>query len=62
MHVSCTVFELQRVICQKPPILTYLTSIWRPRWGNPVRISQRSLASENQSPWAGVWYCLHDPF
>jgi len=27
MHLSCTVFELQQVICQKSPILTYATWI-----------------------------------
>ena len=29
--------------------------------GDPGRISRRSLASENQSPWAIVWRCLCDP-
>ena len=29
------VFELQRVICQKLPILTYPTCIWHLRWGDP---------------------------
>jgi len=33
MHLSCTVFELQQVIYQKSPILTYSTCIWRPHWG-----------------------------
>jgi len=28
MHLSCTVFELQRVICRKSPIVTYPTCIW----------------------------------
>jgi len=44
---SYTVFELQQVICQKSPILTYPTCIWHTRWGDPVQISHRSSASEN---------------
>ena len=35
--------------------------IWRPVGADPGRISRRSLASENQSPWAIVWCCLCDP-
>jgi len=35
--------------------------IWRPRWGDPSRISTRPLVSENYSPWVIVWRCLHDP-
>ena len=46
MHLSCTVFEFQRVIYQKSPILTYSTCIWHPHWDDAVRIS-RSLTSEN---------------
>jgi len=33
MSVSCTISEVYRDIDQKSPIWTYLTSIWRPRWG-----------------------------
>jgi len=47
MHASCTIFELQQVICQKSPILTYPTCIWCLHWSDPIQISQRSLASEN---------------
>ena len=28
-----------RHVGRKSPIWTYLTSIWRPRWGDPVGIS-----------------------
>jgi len=45
MRISCTVFELQPVICQKSPILMYPTA-----FGAPVgsdRISPWSLASKN---------------
>ena len=31
-----------------------------PAWGDPGRISRRSLASD-QSPWAIVWCCFCDP-
>ena len=35
MRLSCTVFEIERVICRNSPTSTYLTCIWRPRWGWP---------------------------
>ena len=54
-------FEIQPVICRKSTILTHPTCIWRPVGGDPGGISRRSLASENQSPWAIVWCCLCDP-
>jgi len=31
------------------------------RWGDPVGISARSLASENYSPWAIARRCLRNP-
>jgi len=38
VHLSCTVFEIQPVICRKSPILTHATCIWRPcrglHWAN----------------------------
>jgi len=36
MHLSCTVFELQQVICQKLPILTYSTFTGHHHRGDPV--------------------------
>ena len=59
MRLSCTVFKIQLVICGKSQILTHPTCIWVR--GDPGQISRRSLASENQSPWAIVWCCLCDP-
>ena len=35
MRLSCTVFELQLVICRNSLTLPYPTCIWRPRWGWP---------------------------
>ena len=35
MRLSCTVFEIRRVICQNLPTWTYPTCIWHPRWGWP---------------------------
>ena len=33
MRLSCTVFEIRRVICRNSPTSTYPTCIWRRRWG-----------------------------
>jgi len=33
MRLSCTVFEIQPIICRKSPILTHPTCIWRPSRG-----------------------------
>ena len=60
MRLSCTVFEIRRLICGNSPTLPYPTSIWRPHWVDPIRISKRFLASENQNPWAIVRLCLRD--
>jgi len=43
------------------PIVTYPTSIWRPRWGEYIGISSRSSATENYSPWSIVLRYLRDP-
>ena len=61
IRLSCTVFEIQPVICGKSTILTHPTCIWCLRGGDLGRISRRYLTSENQSPWAIVWCCLCDP-
>ena len=44
MRLSCTVFEIRRVIWRNMPTLPYLTSIWRPCWGDPFK---KISASEN---------------
>ena len=33
MRLSCTVFDIQRVLCRNSPTLPYPTCIWHPRWG-----------------------------
>jgi len=47
MCLSCTILEIQQVICRNSITLPYPTCIWRPHWGDPVRISKRFLALEN---------------
>ena len=61
MRLSCTVFEIQPVICEKSPILPTQRAFGALIGGDPGRILRRSLASENQSPWAIVWCCLCNP-
>ena len=60
MHLSCTVFELQQVICQKSPILTYQPASGTHFGGDPIQILPRPFASENWSPCAITWHCFHN--
>jgi len=43
----CTVFELQRVISRKSPMLTYPPAFGTPDGGDPIQISPRLLTPEN---------------
>jgi len=60
MHLSCTVFKLYHVICQKSPILTYSTCIWRPcrEWLN-VNFA-KTFGFRKLESLGYVWHCLHD--
>jgi len=59
MHLSCSVFELRRVTCQKSQILTYPTCIWHPLAVIPFNFCQ-DLWHQKTGPYAIVWHCLHD--
>ena len=50
MRLSCTVFEVRRVLCRNSPTSTYPTCIWRPRWGDPVQISKRFWHQNTRVP------------
>ena len=61
MLVTVDMFELQRVICQKSPILNYSTCIWQLLWGWRRWSFAEIFSMRTQSPWVIVWHCLHDP-
>jgi len=63
MHLSCTVFALLRVICQKSPILTHNTWIWPQLGVIPFKFRwDLDLWHQNITVlWAIVWRCLRDP-
>jgi len=61
MHLSCTIFESYRVICQVANFNLHHLHLGWPTGGDLVPILHRSLASENYSPRAIVHHCLHDP-
>jgi len=61
MLATVDMFELQRVICQKSPILNYSTCIWQLLWGWRRWSFAEIFSMRTQSPWVIVWHCLHDP-
>ena len=62
MRLSCIVFEIERSVCRKSPILTHQPAVGGPVRFDSGRMSLRSLAPENWSPWAIVLCCLRDPY
>jgi len=48
MYLSCTISEIQQVICWKSQIFP-TPHIWQTHWADPTGISSRRLASQNQS-------------
>ena len=51
MRLSCTVFEIQRVICRNSPTYPYPTSIWRQRSNFEKIFSTRKLDSLGYIVW-----------
>ena len=54
MRLSCTVFELYRVICRKWPILTYLTCVCRPQGDDLARVSSKSFFGVKKTRVPGI--------
>ena len=50
MRLSCTVFEIRRVICRNSPTLPYPTSIWRPVGGDPVEFRKDCWHQKTRVP------------
>ena len=61
MLLSCTVFELERVVCRKSPLTYGPPAFCVPVSGDPVRVSWRPLTTETSSPRTIVWRCLRGP-
>jgi len=61
MSLACTISEIWRDTGRKSPIVTYPPLFSTLVGGDPAGILPRSLETENKSPWAIIWHCLHDP-
>jgi len=55
MRLSCTVFEIQRVICRYSPTLPYPTCIWCPCWGWPCLNFEKIFGIRKLE---SMWHCL----
>jgi len=60
MRLSCTIFKLLTVVCQKSPIFTYPTCIfWRPRLVTPFEFRRDLIWRQKKwRRWAIMWRCI----
>ena len=50
MHLSCSIFKIQWVICQNSPTLLYATGIWCPHWEWPHSNFEKIFGIRKQVP------------
>jgi len=57
---SCTIFNIQPVICRKSPILTYPSYLAPQLWITHSNFTE-FFGIKNYSSWVIVRHCLYDP-